>query len=122
MESESVEVEIDAGARIEEIFQAFEGKGAAGADREATFLFRLEGEGGGVHLLRISPEAARWERNYAGADAAEVDIKLSVEDFLSIADGNFDGRLAVASERVEISGDLDLAEKFLGWVEPEEAG
>jgi hypothetical protein len=43
-----------------------------------------------------------------------------VDDFLAIADSNFDGRLAVASERIELSGDMELAEGLVGFIEPEE--
>ena len=44
-------------------------------------------------------------------------MKLSVDDFLAIADGNFDGRLAVASERIEFDGDMSAAESLLSWIE-----
>ena len=47
-------------------------------------------------------------------------VKLSVDDFLAIADGTFDGRLAVASERIEIDGDLTAAENLLAAIEPTE--
>ena len=119
METEEVEVQPDAAARIKEIFEAFESKGAVGAEGPASLLFRLEGEGGGEHLLRLSPEGVSWEKDYSGD--ADVEIKLSVADLLAIADGNFDGRLAVASERIELAGNLELAEKVLGWIEPDEA-
>ena len=36
--------------------------------------------------------------------------------FVAIADGDFDGRLAVASERLEITGDRALAERLLDLV------
>jgi len=105
--------------RIEEIFRAFEAKGASGAERPATFLFVLEGAtDAGSHLLRIEPPSVSWERGFDGD--ADVRIKLTVDDFLALADGEFDGKFAVASERVELAGDLDLAEAMLGWIEPEE--
>ena len=109
----------DAGARIEEIFRAFENKGAVEGATPAAYLFELEGTGGGRHLLRGAGGEVRWERDYAGD--ADVRVRLSVGDFLAIADGTFDGRLALASERIEISGDLAAAEKLLAAIEPEEA-
>jgi hypothetical protein len=120
METDVPEVEQPTpAARIEEIFRAFEAKGAEGAERAATFLLVLEGEtAAGSHLLRISPPAVQWERGFEGD--ADVRIKLSVEDFLALADGEFDGKFAVASERIELGGDLELAEALLGWIEPEE--
>jgi len=117
-ETEAV-VEIDKAARIEEIFRGFEAKGAIGAPGDASYLFDLEGDAGGTHLLRISPTAVKWESGYSGE--ADVSVKLSVEDFLAIADGSFDGRLAVASERIELVGNMELAEGLVGFIEPEES-
>ena len=108
----------DAAGRIEEIFKAFEKKGAPSAEAATTFLFDLQGPTGGCHLLHVAPGGVTWTKNYAGD--ADVRVKLSVEDFLAIADGTFDGRLAVASERIEIEGDLGAAEKLLSAIEPEE--
>lgn len=117
--SEEIEQPVDVGARLGEIFHAFEAKGAAGATAPLTVVFQLEGEHGGSHALRISPEAVAWEADYTGE--ADITAKLTVDDFLAIADGNFDGRLAVASERIELEGNLELAESLLALIEPEEA-
>jgi putative sterol carrier protein len=119
METIETEVQVDVPARLEEIFNAFQTKGAEGADSEATFVFELEGEHGGRHLLKTGPDSVSWERDYAGE--ADVVVKLTTEDFLAIADGKFDGRLAVASERIELDGDRELAERMLGLIEPEDA-
>src|SRR5688572_20805782 len=101
----------DAGARLEEIFRAFEAKGAAGAKAATQYAFELQGSGGGRHVLRLSPDGVQWEKD--STTDADVTVKLSVDDFLAIADGSFDGRLALASERIEISGDLVAAESLL---------
>jgi putative sterol carrier protein len=118
MDSETAPQAADPGARIEEIFRAFETKGAQAETAAATYLFDLQGPAGGRHLLRIGSGAVRWEKDYDGD--ADVKVKLSVDDFLAIADGSFDGRLAVASERIEVDGDLTAAESLLGAIEPEE--
>jgi len=117
--SEEVEQPVDVAERLAEIFHAFEAKGAAGATEPLTVVFELEGDEGGTHALRIGPESVSWERDYSGE--ADITAKLTVDDFLAIADGNFDGRLAVASERIELEGNLELAESLLGLIEPEEA-
>jgi len=118
MDDQAQAPSLDAAGRIEEIFKAFEKKGAPAADTAATFLFDLQGATGGRHLLRVAPGSVAWTKDYAGD--ADVRVKLSVDDFLAIADGTFDGRLAVASERIEIDGDLTAAEKLLSAIEPEE--
>ncbi len=108
----------DPRARIEEIFRAFEAKGAASAARTATFQFQIEGDGGGSHLLSVGPERTAWTADATGNP--DVLVRLSVADFLAIADGAFDGRLAVASERLEISGDMEAAEQLLTWIAGED--
>ncbi len=108
-----------ASERIEEIFRAFEAKGAPHADAERVFIFELTGDDGGRHALEVGPTAVRWRRDYSGS--GDVTVRLSVEDFLAIADGRFDGRLAVASERIEVTGDLDAAERLFHAFEAEEA-
>jgi hypothetical protein len=118
MVQESPALTVDAGARIEEIFRGFEKKGATAVAPSATYVFDLQGTAGGRHLLRVAPGSVSWEKDYAGE--ADVRVRLSVDDFLAIADGTFDGRLAVASERIEIEGDLAAAEGFLLAIEPEE--
>ena len=102
----------DPAVRLDEIFNAFARPGPTGADRSALCRFDLEGEGGGSFVVRVTPEEIRREQD---SDALEPDITvaLSVEDFLRLADGTFDGELALKSERIEISGDLELAAVFV---------
>ena len=118
MDSETPTPAPEPAARIEEIFRAFETKGAQAEATAATYLFDLQGPAGGRHLLRVGPGSVSWQKDYDGD--ADVKLKISVDDFLAIADGTFDGRLAVASERIEVNGDLKAAENLLGTIEPEE--
>ena len=106
--------------RLKEIFDAFEANGAPGIEDATNVLFVLDGEGGGSHLLSLAPGKTTWNAGYEGE--ADVSVKLSVEDFFAIADGKFDGRLGIASERLEVSGDLDKAALMLRAVAPIEAG
>lgn len=103
--------------RLKEIFDAFIAKGAAGTAETSRFVFDLTGEGGGRFLLTLAPDAVTWKAGYTEPDA-DVSVKLAAADFVAIADGDFDGRLAVASERIEIAGDRALAERMLDLVEP----
>ena len=104
--------------RLKEIFDAFIAKGASGASETSRFAFDLTGEGGGRFLLTLAPDAVAWTSSDAATDA-DVTVKLAAADFVAIADGGFDGRLAVASERIEIAGDRALAERMLKLVEPD---
>jgi len=105
--------------RLSEIFSAFEEYGAAGATESQTCLFRLTGDAGGDYLLTTADGKATVEKD--GSGDADITVTLPAEDLVRMADGDFDGRLAVASERIEIDGDLELAAALLGIIEPEEA-
>lgn len=107
--------ELSPAERIDEIFCAFETTGAVGPDNDVTYLFDLQGEGGGQFAVTVGAGGAK--RATPEAAGADLTVKLSVADFLAIADGSFDGRLAVASERIELSGDMEVAESLLTWIE-----
>ena len=72
-------------------------------------------------MLEIESGGIRWTPGVEADADATVRVRLEVKDFLAIADGNFDGRLAVSSERIELEGDLDLAENLIAWLEPPDA-
>ncbi len=114
-------VVIDIAARVKEILDAFVVRGAPGAETPATFAIDLTGDNGGQYLLKLAKDGTSWEKSEAIADDANVTVRLAAADFVAIADGQFDGRLAVASERIEISGDRALAERMLELVDPDAA-
>jgi len=105
--------------RLDEIFEAFRNKGARGAVEKKTYLFQLTGESGLSFLLTTNNGQASIEQGYQGE--ADVTLTLSAEDLIAMADGELDGRQAVASEKIAIDGDLLVAEALLGAIEPEEA-
>ena len=53
----------------------------------------------------------RW-KNGEG-ETADATISLDTSDFIAIADGSLDGRLALASEKIELDGDLAAAAQLL---------
>lgn len=118
METTETQTPATAADRLKEIFDAFVAKGARGASETSRFVFDLTGDGGGRFLLTFAPDAVTWKAGYDAAEA-DVTVKLAAADFIAIADGDFDGRLAVASERIEFTGDRALAERMLDLVEPD---
>lgn len=106
-------------ARIKEIFDAFVSHGAPGAESAARVVFDLAGDGGGRFVLTLASAGVSWGPGDAQAEG-DVMVKLTAADFVAVADGAFDGRLAVASERIELSGDRALAERMLELVQPPE--
>lgn len=97
--------------RVREIFSAFEAQGAPGATASARYLLRLGGNATGLFLLEVSPSGVSW-KNGEG-ETADVTIKIDTSDFIAIADGSLDGRLALASEKIELEGDMGVAAQML---------
>ena len=93
--------------RVREIFSAFEAQGAPGAVTTTRYLLQLGGAATGTFLLEVSPTGVRWETG-EGRES-DVVIKIDTTDFLAIADGALDGRLALAAEKIELEGDLGAA-------------
>ncbi len=118
--TETVVAAPDITGRVKEIFDAFTIRGAPGAATPATFVFDLTGDHGGRFFLERTTDRVSWKVG-SDADAPDVKVKLTAADFVAIADGQFDGRLAVASERIEISGDRALAERMLELIDPDAA-
>ena len=99
--------------RLEEIIGAFERQPVVGVDSPVRYRFDLSGDEPVSFVLAVTPEGILREE--AGGDA-DVTVKLSLGDFVRIADGSFDGQLAVRSERIEIDGSLEQAAKLLEMV------
>lgn len=92
---------------MREIFAAFEAQGAPGATTTTRYLLRLGGNATGVFLLEVGPDGVRWKQGEN--ESADATIQLDTSDFIAIADGSLDGRLALASEKIELEGDLQAA-------------
>lgn len=97
--------------RVREIFAAFEAQGAPGATTTTRYLLKLGGNATGVFLLEVTPSGVRWKN--AEGETADATIALDTSDFIAIADGSLDGRLALASEKIELDGDLAAAAQLL---------
>jgi len=105
--------------RLRQIFDAFAQHGAPTATRTTRYLFRLTGPSAGAILLQVGPEGVTWTPT--DAENADVTIKLDASDLVAIADGSLDGRLALASEKIEIEGDVEAAARMVAEICPEQA-
>lgn len=105
--------------RVREIFSAFEVQGAPGATARSRYLLRLSGNATGTFVLDVSPEGVRWQQGES--EDADVTIRIDTNDFIAIADGSLDGRLALASEKIELEGDMDAAARLVTLFFPAEA-
>ena len=53
------------------------------------------------------------ETDWVASHAHDATIRIDTSDFIAIADGSLDGRLALASEKIELEGDLGAAAVLL---------
>ena len=105
--------------RVREIFSAFEAQGAPGATTTTRYLLKLGGNATGLFLLEVSPSGVHWKTGEG--EEADVTIRIDTSDFIAIADGSLDGRLALASEKIELEGDLALAAQMVQLFFPAQA-
>lgn len=105
--------------RVREIFSAFEAQGAPGATSTSRYLLKLGGNATGTFLLEVSPSGVHWKNG--DGESADVTIRIDTSDFIAIADGSLDGRLALASEKIELEGNLEQAAQMLHLFFPAQA-
>lgn len=105
--------------RVREIFSAFEAQGAPGATSTSRYLLKLGGNATGTFLLEVSPSGVHWKNG--DGESADVTIRIDTSDFIAIADGSLDGRLALASEKIELEGNLEQAARMLHLFFPAQA-
>ncbi|HYC53856.1 MAG TPA: SCP2 sterol-binding domain-containing protein [Candidatus Binatia bacterium] len=105
--------------RLKQIFDAFVAYGPGATATTTRYLFRLTGQAPGAYLLVVSPEGVSWQS--ADSTPADVTIRIDAGDLVAIADGSLDGRLALASEKMELEGDLELAAQMVNSICPAEA-
>ena len=105
--------------RVREIFSAFEAQGAPGATSPSRYLLKLGGNATGTFLLEVSPSGVHWKNG--DGESADVTIRIDTSDFIAIADGSLDGRLALASEKIELEGNLEQAARMLHLFFPAQA-
>jgi putative sterol carrier protein len=105
--------------RLSQIFDAFVAYGPGAATSTTRYLFRLTGQAPGAYMLVVSPEGVKWQSGEA--PDADVTIKIDAGDLVAIADGSLDGRLALASEKIELEGNLEAAAQMVNAICPAEA-
>lgn len=116
MVQESEPIIVDPGARLEQLFRDFESHGAPGATESKTFLLHVTGDATTDHLLTLAPSGASWDHECEPDAASDVEITMELADLIAVIDGRIDARLAVASERIEVAGDLQAARTMIGMV------
>ena len=74
----------------------------------ATFKFILNGDGGGTFLINLKDNPGVTDAD----GAADCTVKMSVPDFIDMAERRVDSRLLFFSGKVRVEGDMGLALKL----------
>jgi putative sterol carrier protein len=76
-------------------------------DLRATYAFELAGDGGGAWTVHVADGVLRVTD---GADGdADVTLRASAADWMSIVEGRMDPQLAYLTNRLKVSGNIELA-------------
>ncbi|GAB4434552.1 MAG: hypothetical protein Kow0031_16270 [Anaerolineae bacterium] len=84
--------------------------GAAGSFK-AYYEFHLKGDQGGDWTIHVDAGQCRAYRGSV-VDSATVELFMNSDDFKALARGQFDARAAIKSGRMDVWGELTLAEKI----------
>jgi putative sterol carrier protein len=76
-------------------------------DLRATYVFELEGEGGGSWTVRVADGSLGVEEG--SATEADVTVRAKAEDWIAIVEGRMDPQLAYLTKRLRVTGNLQLA-------------
>ena len=86
--------------------------GKRAEDMNATYLFTMEGPGGGQWSMRIA--AGRADTEEAAADPHDIEIKTKPETWMDLSSGDLSAPIAIMTRKVKISGNGGLAMKLSG--------
>jgi len=93
--------------RLADLFESFSKTKLGDGVLDCCVQLKLTGDHGGDYKLKLGGGAVTIEAGEE--DEADVKVTLTAEDLVAVADGKYDGRLLVASERIVVEGDQDLA-------------
>lgn len=74
----------------------------------AVYKFVLEGEGGGTFVLNLTDTPGVME----GDGAADCTMRMTIDDFVDMAEGRMDSRELFFQGRLLVDGDMGLALKL----------
>jgi putative sterol carrier protein len=87
---------------------------AAGVD--ATYLFRLEGEGGGTWTVTVRDKTLSVSSGDVPSPSVTYQMKAS--DYVDLANGDLGGVKAVLSRKLKVSGNIVLAKRMNDFLPP----
>ena len=82
----------------------------------ATYLFELDGEGGGTWTVMVDDKALAVKSGAVGDPS--VTYRMKASDYLDLANGDLGGVKAVLTRKLKVSGSIPLAKRMNDFLPP----
>lgn len=85
----------------------------------AVFQFELSGEGGGAYNVTVNDNVMSVAEGVHAAPS--VTLKMTANDYISLANGRLNGQLAFMTGKMQVAGNMALAMKMQALFPPVKA-
>ena len=99
---------------FETVQERFQPEHAAGVD--ATFVYELEGAGGGTWTVRVKDAKLSVEPGTIGTPT--VTFKMKASDYVDLVNGDLNGAKAFLTRKLKVSGSIPMAQKMNKFLPP----
>jgi putative sterol carrier protein len=82
----------------------------------ATYVYELEGDGGGTWTVKVDDGALSVDTG--AATNPSVTYKMKAADYVRLANGQLNGAKAVLTRKLKVSGSIMLARKMNDFLPP----
>jgi putative sterol carrier protein len=96
---------------LQERFVAAEADGV-----DATFVYELEGPGGGTWTVRVRDGQVSAEPGAIGEPT--VTYKMKADNYVKLANGEMNGAMAFMTRKLKVSGSIAMAQKMNKFLPP----
>ncbi len=83
---------------------------------DASYLFQLEGDGGGAWTVTVRDKTLSVTEGAAPAPSVTFNMKAS--DYVDLANGDLNGMKAVVMRKLKVSGNIMLAQRMNDFLPP----
>ncbi|HTJ44515.1 MAG TPA: SCP2 sterol-binding domain-containing protein [Kofleriaceae bacterium] len=99
---------------FETVQERFLPEHASGID--ATFVYELEGAGGGTWTVRVKDKTVTVEPGTVPSPT--VTYKMKADDYVNLANGDLNGAKAFLTRKLKVSGSIPMAQKMNKFLPP----
>jgi putative sterol carrier protein len=99
---------------FETVHERFQPENASGVD--ATFLYELEGDGGGTWTVRVKDNSISVEPGTVASPT--VTYKMKADDYVKLANGDLNGAKAFLTRKLKVAGSIPMAQKMNKFLPP----